>query len=229
MGAGTNPIVSKNGLESFSFYSADPADDTELIMGLGNTQERMGMFWWSFLDITAGSDLPETIQAGTYTFELTVGGDSTVFASAVGGIDLTSADVTPNTDAGLIAGFFSTFENASAGTSAAARSNAELSKDHMYTEFNNLSGVLYTPPTEAAPPTGTGTTDSGEGWTTWTFTWDVAPSSPVIGTNPNFAIYTKGLQGVILIVRTNRIFLANRSARTTTPFQLGLLAEGSSL
>ncbi|MDB4377658.1 hypothetical protein N9Z33_01230 [Akkermansiaceae bacterium] len=74
MGAGTNPIVSKNGLESFSFYNADPADDTGLIMGLGNTQERMGMFWWSFLDITAGSDLPETIQAGIYTFELTVGG-----------------------------------------------------------------------------------------------------------------------------------------------------------
>ncbi|MDP4624323.1 MAG: PEP-CTERM sorting domain-containing protein [Akkermansiaceae bacterium] len=53
----------------------------------------------------------------------------------------------------------------------------------MYTEFNNIAGVTYTAPTEAAP--------ANQTFTTWTFKWEIAAGSAVIGTTPNFGIYTK--------------------------------------
>ena len=78
-------------------------------------------------------------------------------------------------------GFFATFENGNTGNSGAAQTNAELTKNHMATEFNDLSGVTYSAPTEASP--------ADLAFTTWTFTWEIAPDSPVIGTNPFFAVY----------------------------------------
>jgi hypothetical protein len=73
----------------------------------------------------AGTTLPSTIQAGTYTLELRVGNGNVYDFTGLNDI---SADT--NTDIGAVAGFFAT-----------VGSDAQASKNNMVTEFNGISGV----------------------------------------------------------------------------------------
>lgn len=142
------------------------ADDGVALWGVSNGADKMGLLYEDYATL-AGSTLPSTIQAGTYTLALRIGnGDAFAFT----GLNDISSGV--NTDLGAVAGFFTT-----------VGSVAQDSKNNMYTEFNGVAGVTYTPPTEADPADLT--------WTTWTFTWDVAEGSSVIGSNPYFGVYNR--------------------------------------
>jgi hypothetical protein len=136
------------------------------MFGVANTGDVDGMVYFSYSDL-AGVTLPPTLQAGTYTFTARIGnnGDGNGFS----GLN----DISSGTNAvgGNVAGFFTTLGDTTAN------------KNNMYTEFNAISGVAYTAPTEAAP--------ANDAWTTWTFTWLVAEGSSAIGTDPYFAVYTR--------------------------------------
>ena len=140
--------------------------ETGQLWGVSNSANRDGILYSTYSSI-AGSTLPTTLQAGTYTFKARIGtGTPLTFA----GLNDISTGV--NTDRGNVAGFFSTLD-----------ANAEAVKNKMVTEFNTLNGVTYIPPTEAAP--------AATSFTTWTFTWIIEEGSPIIGTNPFFGVYTK--------------------------------------
>lgn len=143
------------------------AAEASNLWGVSNTADRDGLWYFTYSDL-AGSSLPSTIQAGTYTFSARIGATSTG-AGFSGLNDITAGT---NTEQGSVAGFFSTLS-----------SDAETAKNNMVTEFNAQGGVFYTPPPEADPENLT--------FTTWTFSWTIAEGSPVIGTNPYFAVYTK--------------------------------------
>ncbi|MFC5050874.1 PEP-CTERM sorting domain-containing protein [Rubritalea spongiae] len=148
--------------------------ETGNLWGVSNANNYMGITYWQFSDI-AGSG--QTIQAGTYTFEARIGnGDAFSFA---GLNDLSSST---NTAGGSVAGFFETAP-VTGGNAGTQRSNAQVAKNNMYTEFNALSDVTYTAPTEADP--------ADQTFTTWTFNWEVAEGSSVIGKDLYFGIYTK--------------------------------------
>ncbi|VGO13224.1 hypothetical protein PDESU_01778 [Pontiella desulfatans] len=146
--------------------------------GVANSTTVAGMLHVPYSTI-AGTTLPPTIQAGTYTLSARIGnnGDNGGFA----GLNDLSTGI--NTNRGCVAGFFTTLTGAGTGTGAVAQNAANDSKNNMYTEFNAVSGVTYTPPAEAEPAT--------DAYTTWTFTWAVDEGSPVIGTDPYFGVYTK--------------------------------------
>jgi arylsulfatase A-like enzyme len=137
------------------------------LWGVSNTVERDGLLYFTYSDL-AGTTLPSTIQAGTYTFSARIGASSV--GSGFSGLNDITAGV--NTDQGSVAGFFATLSD-----------DAETAKNNMVTEFNAQSGVTYTQPAEADP--------TALSFTTWTFTWSIAEDSPVIGTNPYFGVYTK--------------------------------------
>ncbi|MDB4436165.1 hypothetical protein N9139_01690, partial [Akkermansiaceae bacterium] len=137
------------------------------LWGVSNTANRDGMLYFTYSSL-AGTNLPNTIQAGTYTFTARIG-SSNVGGGFSGLNDLSAGS---NTGAGNVAGFFSTLS-----------SNAEVAKNNMVAEFNTQAGVSYTQASEADP--------APLGFTTWTFTWTVSAGSPVIGTNPFFGVYTK--------------------------------------
>ncbi|WP_372808505.1 hypothetical protein, partial [Pontiella sp.] len=143
------------------------------LWGVSNANDYMGLRYWTFSDIAGAG---ETIQTGTYTLSLRVG-NGNVFAFS--GLN---TPVDGDTSAGVAAGFFETAPVASANA-ATARNNAQTAKNNMYLEFNGVSGVTYTAPTEAAPADLT--------WTTWTFTWEVAEGSSVIGKDLYFGVYNK--------------------------------------
>jgi arylsulfatase A-like enzyme len=136
------------------------------LWGVSNTEDKDGMLYFSYSEL-AGTTLPATIQAGSYTFSGRIGYDG--IGSFVG---LNEIDSGVNTARGAVAGFFSTLS-----------ADAQTAKNNMYTEFNGISGVSYIAPVEAAPGT--------DAWTTWTFIWEVEEGSPVIGTNPYFGVYVQ--------------------------------------
>jgi arylsulfatase A-like enzyme len=142
------------------------ADDGVALWGVSNGADKNGMLYEDYTSI-AGTELPATIQAGTYTLALRVGNGNVYDFTGLNDI---SSGV--NTDMGAVAGFFAT-----------VGADAQASKNNMYTEFNGVSGVTYTPPTEADPTNST--------WTTWTFSWEVADGSSVIGSNFYFGVYNR--------------------------------------
>ncbi|MFC7337130.1 hypothetical protein ACFQY0_08070 [Haloferula chungangensis] len=151
--------------------------ENSTLWGVSNSSNVAGLIYFSYSDL-AGTTLPPTIQAGTYKFEARIGnGDAFDF---VGLNDLTTGI---NTEGGSVAGFFTTLAGTATGAGAVAQAAANDSKNNMYTEFNSIAGVTYTAPAEPAP--------EDLEWTTWTFIWEIAPGSPVIGSNPYFAVYTK--------------------------------------
>jgi hypothetical protein len=135
------------------------------LWGVSNKSNVDGMLYNAYSTL-AGS-LPSTIQAGTYTLALRIGNGN---AFAFSGLNDISTGT--NTDRGAVAGFFSTLVN-----------DAEATKNNMYTEFNGVSGVTYTAPTEADP------TDLS--FTTWTFTWEIAEGSSVVGQDFYFGVYNR--------------------------------------
>lgn len=147
------------------------------LWGVSNTNDLAGLLYYTYSDL-AGATIPATIQAGTYIFKGRIGNGNAFDFSGLN--DLTSGT---NTDGGAVAGFFTTLTGSGTGAGAAAQNAANDSKNNMYTEFNAATGVTYTQPTEADP--------ADQAWTTWTFTWVVASGSPVIGTDPYFAVYNK--------------------------------------
>jgi hypothetical protein len=154
-GVGNNPV--KDNLT---------ADDSSALWGVSNGADKQGLLYEDYTSI-AGTNLPSTIQAGTYTLALRIGnGDAYDFTG------LNDISTNTNTEIGAVAGFFAT-----------VGADAQASKNNMYTEFNEVSGVTYTAPTEADPVDLT--------WTTWTFTWVIDAGSPVIGSNPDFGVYNR--------------------------------------
>lgn len=145
--------------------SAENGDMWGLTSGGGNNY---GLIYDSYSSL-AGGTLPATIQVGTYTFEARVGNNGVGGNGFSGLNDLTVAG---NASLGLVAGFFVT-----------AEADAQDTKNNMYFEWNSLASVSYSQPTGGNPAEDT--------WTTWTFTWEIDSGSPVIGTNPNFGVYTK--------------------------------------
>ena len=151
-----------------------PTDNNGLSAENGNmwgfvaTKFKSGLRYSTYSNLVDGSALPSTIQAGTYTFEARVGNNG--LRPFNGLIDLTSSD--GGNASGMVAGFFETLGAAAAN-----------SKANMYNEFNGLSGVTYTQPTETDPAEDT--------FTTWTFIWDVAEGSTVIGKDLYFGAYIK--------------------------------------
>lgn len=137
------------------------------MFGVGNSSDVAGMVYFNYSTL-AGSTLPGTIQPGVYTFSARVGKDGNLVYSGLNDISTGT-----NSLGGSVAGFFTTLN----------ASDVTVTKNNMYTEFNAISGVAYTAPTEADP--------ADNAWTTWTFTWIVAEGSPVIGTDPYFAVYTR--------------------------------------
>jgi hypothetical protein len=163
-GAGAGNNASKDNLDA----------ENGNLWGVSNSNDVYGLLYIDYASL-AGSTLPSTIQAGTYTLSLQVGnGNAYDFA---GLNDLTSGT---NSDAGVVAGFFSTVGG-----------DAEATKNNMYTEFNSISGVTYTEPTEASPLNDLGNVAAATNWTTWTFTWEVAEGSSVIGEDFNFGVYVR--------------------------------------
>lgn len=152
------------------------------LWGVSNSNDVAGMLYVTYSAV-ADSTLPATIQAGTYTFSARIG-NGNVFAFA--GLNDISAGT--NTDGGSVAGFFTTLATGAGGANSAS---ADANKNNMYTEFNNIAGVTYTAPTEAAPTDGLGNVAAANNWVTWTFTWEVAEGSSVIGSDPYFGVYTR--------------------------------------
>jgi hypothetical protein len=143
--------------------------------GVSNSNSnRFGLIHDTYSNI-AGETLPSTIQPGTYVLTARVGSNG----SGGGGFADLNTPTATNASKGLVAGFFYTVINESGGD----RTDAEKTKNNMFNEWNGLPSVIYTPPPEARPTVHT--------FTTWTFTWTIAPDSPLIGTNPNFGVYTK--------------------------------------
>jgi hypothetical protein len=142
------------------------ADDGVAMWGVSSDSDAKGLLYEDYASI-AGTNLPSTIQAGTYTLLLRIGAGSV--NDFIGLNDI--CDDT-NADRGAVAGFFVT-----------VGSDAEASKNNMYTEFNGVSGVTCIAPTEADPADKT--------WTTWTFTWVIQEGSSVIGSNPYFGVYAR--------------------------------------
>lgn len=140
-----------------------------------NTGNRFGLIYDSYSNIAAGT-LPSTIQAGRYVFTARVGNNGLGGGGFAG---LNDISIGTSTAKGLVAGFFSTVVNDNGGN----RVDAQSTKNNMSTEWNGLPSVGYTPPPEANP--------GEDAFTTWTFTWDVAADSPLIGTNPNFGVFTR--------------------------------------
>ncbi|MFC7337129.1 sulfatase-like hydrolase/transferase [Haloferula chungangensis] len=136
------------------------------LWGVSNNVSRDGMWYFTYSDLSGGT-FPSTIQAGTYTFSARVGASSN--APFPGLNDLSGGS---NTDAGCVAGFFSSLNG-----------DAEVAKNNMVAEFNSRTGVTYLPPSEPVP--------AATSFTTWTFTWIVEEGSPVIGSDPYFGVYTK--------------------------------------
>jgi hypothetical protein len=154
-GAGNNAL--KDGLT---------ADDGTALWGVSNSADKDGMLYTSYSSL-AGTTLPSTIQAGIYTLKLRVGAGNVLAFTGKNNISTGT-----NSDKGAAAGFFTT-----------TNADAETTKNNMYTEFNGITGVTYTPPAEADPADVT--------WTTWTFTWEISKSSPLVGTAPNFGVYAR--------------------------------------
>jgi hypothetical protein len=176
------------------------------LWGVSNAGAASGLLYNSYATIADGSTLPTTIQAGTYTLELRIGnGNAYDFA---GLNDISSGT---NTDVGAVAGFFST-----------VGADAEASKNNMYTEFNGVEGVTYTAPTEAAPANGLSNVLAADNWVTWTFTWEVAEGSAVIGEVFNFGVYAEVNSGAAFFDDSNLTFTA-----IPEPATIGMLGLGS--
>ncbi|WP_372846200.1 Ig-like domain-containing protein, partial [Pontiella sp.] len=175
LGNGTGESGTQVGAGAFNTVKNGLSAQAGTLWGVANTADVAGMLYATYSDV-AGAELPGTIQAGIYTFTAAVGnnGDGASFA---GLNDLSSGT---NTAQGVVAGFFTTLQT---GTGAANSDKADANKNNMHTEFNAVSGVTYTPPTEADP--------GNDAWTTWTFTWEVAEGSPVIGTDPYIGVYVR--------------------------------------
>jgi hypothetical protein len=137
----------------------------------GNT-----IFYARYSDLVAGSDLPSTIQPGTYTLFARIGSIGSEGSGFPGLNDITAGT---NDTEGAVAGFFCTEQSGSVD----AVQKAENMKNAMYIEFNSLSGITYTQPTEADP--------IGQTFGTWTFVWTVAADSPLVGTDPFFGTYVE--------------------------------------
>lgn len=173
IGAGAGEVGTQVGAGAFNNTKNGLSAEAGQLWGVSNGTNVAGMLYVTYSSL-AGSTLPATIQAGTYTFSARIGNDNNNFAG------LNDISSSTNTDAGSVAGFFTTLATGSGGANSAS---ADANKNNMYTEFNAVAGVTYTAPTEADPGNAT--------FTTWTFTWEVAEGSSVIGTDPNFGVYTR--------------------------------------
>lgn len=183
IGSGTGEVGTQLGAGAFNTTKDNLDAEAGELWGVSNSSDVMGLLYFTYSDL-AGATLPSTIQAGTYTFSARIGnGNAFDFA----GLN-TPAD--GDTTGGSVAGFFETAP-VTGGTAATQRSNAQNAKNNMAAEFNNIAGVTYTAPTEAAPENGLSAVDAADNWTTWTFTWEVAEGSSVIGKDLYFGVYTK--------------------------------------
>ncbi|MGJ8642710.1 MAG: PEP-CTERM sorting domain-containing protein [Luteolibacter sp.] len=173
IGDGTGEVGTQVGAGAFNGSKNGLNAEADQLWGVSNGNDVAGMLYFSYSSL-AGSTLPATIQAGTYTFSARIGNDTNNFAG------LNDISSSTNTDAGSVAGFFTTLATGSGGANSAS---ATANKNNMYTEFNAVAGVTYTAPTEANP--------GNAAFTTWTFTWEVAEGSSVIDSDPYFGVYTR--------------------------------------
>ncbi|CAA6677598.1 MULTISPECIES: hypothetical protein [unclassified Lentimonas] len=155
-------------------FSKDNLDaEANKLWGVSNSGDASGLLYNSYSSI-AGS-LPSTIQAGTYTLDLRIGNGNSYDFSGLN--DISSGT---NTDQGAVAGFFKTVGG-----------SAETTKNNMYSEFNGIAGVTYSVSNPTSPANGLSNALAADNWVTWSFTWEVAIGSAVIGEDFNFGVYEK--------------------------------------
>jgi hypothetical protein len=146
------------------------ADDGTMMWGVSNKNNVDGMLYNSYETISGSK-----IQAGTYTLELRVGnGNSFAFSG------LNDISTSTNTDQGVAAGFFST-----------VTTDAEATKNNMYTEFNGVEGVTYSVLADTSPEDGLSAALTADNWVTWTFTWTISENSSVVDGDFYFGVYEK--------------------------------------
>jgi hypothetical protein len=175
------------------------------LWGVSNKNAASGILYTTYSNIVGSSSA--TIQAGTYTLELQIGNGNVYDFTGLN--DISSGS---NTDLGAVAGFFST-----------VGASAEATKNNMYEEFNGIDGVTYSVSTPSSPVDGLTDAQAATNWTTWTFTWDVAEGSSVIGSNLYFGVYAKVSNSAAFFDDSTLSF----TAAIPEPATIGMLGLGA--